>query len=72
MAKIMLKMTSSNTGWRGLDKLIQLLKKLLIDEEMVLSNDFSKKSEHYLALTIIKYSSKLKDSRMYYKHVLSD
>ena len=68
----MLKMSDSSTGWRGLDKLISLLKKLLIKEDMVVSNDFSKKHEHKIVMTILKHAAKLKDAKMFYKHVISD
>jgi hypothetical protein len=65
MLKIMLKMSNSTTGWRCLDKLMSFLKKLLIDDDMVLSNDFSKKSEHKFVMTILKYAPKLRDARMF-------
>ncbi len=43
MAKLMLLMCCKETGWRPIEKLLGLVKKLIIDEEMVMSNDFSKK-----------------------------
>ena len=41
MTKLILTLSGNSTGWRGLDKLLGLLKKLLIEDEMILSNDFS-------------------------------
>lgn len=55
----MLQMSSSNTSWHALTKLINILKNNLIVDEMVVSNDFSKKHEYFLNKTIIKYASKL-------------
>lgn len=72
MAKIILKMSSTQTGWRGQDKLLNLMKKILIEEDMVLSNDFSRRSDHLLVLTIIRYASKLRDTRMFNKYVTSE
>jgi len=57
----MLKMSSPNTSWHGLNKLINILKQNLIKDEMVISNDFSKKSLYFFNKTIIKEVSKLKD-----------
>jgi len=61
IAKIMLKMSSSNTTWNGLNKLINILKKNLIKDEMVVSNDFNKKSDYYFNSIVIKHAAKLKD-----------
>lgn len=57
----MLKMSSPSTSWHGLNKLINILKKNLIKDEMVISNDFSKKNDYFFNKIIIKYASKLRD-----------
>ena len=69
----MLKMSSNSTSWNGLTKLMNILKKNLIKDEMVVSNDFSKKNEYLYNCTIIKEACKLKDQKVYSdKYIVSD
>ena len=65
IAEIMLKMSSSNTTWNGLNKLVNILRKNLIKDEMVVSNDFNKKNEYYFNSIIIKQAAKLKDYKIF-------
>jgi hypothetical protein len=63
IAKWLLKISSPNTGWRGLDLMLNILKKNCLDQDnnTVKYNDFSKENEYLLNLAIIKRIVKVKD-----------
>ena len=66
-------MSNSLTSWHGLNKLMSILKNNLIKDEMVISNDFTKKNEYFFNITIIKEASKLKDQKLFSdKYIVSD
>ena len=64
MVITLLKQSSSNTGWRGLDFLLNLLKKNILENDGSLKpNNFTKIKEYIINKVIIKEITKLKDEK---------